>query len=501
MSTVSFTRGRKRHKKKTRRKKGGDEKYKELWQNCMNNYKLKKLEEQYITRNIKAQDFIDSRLMLTFSEILREMEIAPPENIKELEEKYKNVVTKQATERGSAATAIGLVIQRFVDEETKKSKGGGGRKKKRKTKRKKKKRKKRKKMHNSRTNQTRKIRGGGANDEWGNPITKRWYNMKITKQDHPTIFRIAALAHAGFSWEEIQRLLDGYHPDTNEKHYTFQLVNLDTVSFNSLLSGGNLALAIREGNDAYNKHMADLQSHEPSRWHGAVDEYKKRLFREEQRLKRKRSDALAKSGKAVGDTTAERRENAIIHERNEHAGRIQQKIAKNRGEYTKAELDDKVYCINCGHPFHKGCIKAFRDIKEERNGEITIKHNDKCPMCRQDLFKIKELQMSEEWFINAKRWTPAVKREPVKKKEDEEGCPICLLSWDECDLNVGKWGDDIIVEREPRLQRWLMRWRQRARDARQRLRNTRCAVMGGKRNKKKKRKQKTRKKKGKGKRV
>ena len=130
MSTVSFTRGRKRHKKKTRRKKGGDEKYKELWQNCMNNYKLKKLEEQYITRNIKAQDFIDSRLMLTFSEILREMEIAPPENIKELEEKYKNVVTKQATERGSAATAIGLVIQRFVDEETKKSKGGGGRKKK-----------------------------------------------------------------------------------------------------------------------------------------------------------------------------------------------------------------------------------------------------------------------------------------------------------------------------------------------------------------------------------
>lgn len=36
---------------------------------------------------------------------------------------------------------------------------GGGRKKKRKTKRKKKKRKKRKKMHNSRTNQTRKIRG------------------------------------------------------------------------------------------------------------------------------------------------------------------------------------------------------------------------------------------------------------------------------------------------------------------------------------------------------
>ena len=359
---------------------------------------------------------------------------------------------------------------------------GGGRKKKRKTKRK---RKKRKKMHNSRTNQTRKIRGGGANDQWGKPITKRWYNMKITKQDHPTIFRIAALAHAGFSWPKIQRLLDGYHPDTGKKDYSFQLVNLDRVSFNSLLSGGTHALAIREGNDAYNKHMADLQSQEPTRWDRAVDEYKKRLFREEQRLKRKRADALAKSGRAVGDTTDERLENAIIRERNEQAGRIQQKIAENRSKYTKAEPDDKVYCINCGNPFHKGCMKAVRETQ----------NSDECPMCRQDLFKIKELQMSEEWFVNAKRWTPAVKREPAKKKEDEEGCPICLLSWGECDLNVGKWGDYIIVEREPRLQRWLMRWRQRARDARQRLRNTRCAVMGGKRNKKKKRKQKTRKKK------
>ena len=113
-----------KRKKKTRRKKGGDEKFKELWQKCMNNFKLKKLEEQYITRNIKAQDFIDSRLMLTFSEILREMEIVPPENIKELEEKYKNVVTKQATERGSAASAISLVIARFIEEMKKKPHGG-----------------------------------------------------------------------------------------------------------------------------------------------------------------------------------------------------------------------------------------------------------------------------------------------------------------------------------------------------------------------------------------
>lgn len=104
--------------------------YKRLWEKCMDAYKLKKLEEQYITRNIKAQDFIDSRLMLTFTEILREMNIAPPDNIEELEKKYKEVVTKQATERGSAANAIGLVIHRFVQEEMQKNRSGGRRKKK-----------------------------------------------------------------------------------------------------------------------------------------------------------------------------------------------------------------------------------------------------------------------------------------------------------------------------------------------------------------------------------
>ena len=96
----------------------------------MNDYKLKKLEEQYITRNIKAQDFIDSRLMLTFREILQGMNIAPPDNIEELEKLYRNIITNQATERGSAANAIGLVIQRFVDEQTQKNRRGGKRRKK-----------------------------------------------------------------------------------------------------------------------------------------------------------------------------------------------------------------------------------------------------------------------------------------------------------------------------------------------------------------------------------
>lgn len=104
--------------------------YKRLWENCMNDYKLKKLEEQYITRNIKAQDFIDSRLMLTFREILQGMNIAPPDNIEALEEEYRNIITNQATERGSAANAIGLVIQRFVDEQTQKNRRGGKRRKK-----------------------------------------------------------------------------------------------------------------------------------------------------------------------------------------------------------------------------------------------------------------------------------------------------------------------------------------------------------------------------------
>ena len=119
-----------RRKKKTRKKKGGDEKYKRLWEKCINDYKLKKLEEQYITRNIKAQDFIDSRLMLTFREILQGMNIAPPDNIEALEEQYRNIITNQATERGSAANAIGLVIQRFVDEQMQKNQHGGKRRKK-----------------------------------------------------------------------------------------------------------------------------------------------------------------------------------------------------------------------------------------------------------------------------------------------------------------------------------------------------------------------------------
>ena len=129
--------------------------YKRLWEKCMDDYKLKKLEEQYITRNIKAQDFIDSRLMLTFTEILREMNIAPPDNIEELEKKYKEVVTKQATERGSAANAIGFVIDRFVQEEMQKNRSGGRRKKTRR-KRKKLRRKKTRRKRKKRRKKTRK---------------------------------------------------------------------------------------------------------------------------------------------------------------------------------------------------------------------------------------------------------------------------------------------------------------------------------------------------------
>ena len=174
-----------------------------------------------------------------------------------------------------------------------------------------------------------------------------------------------------------------------------------------------------------------------------------------------------------------------IKKNNEKAMQL---AAENRGHYTKAKTDDKVYCIKCGQPFHKGCMKA---IREQQGG-------DKCPMCRQDMFEIKLSRKREEekkkerkWLENILLWTPIELIIPGRRKEEEEGCPICLLSWDDCDINVGRWGDDIIVE--TRTQRWLRRWRQRAITLRERLGNTRCTVMGGKRKKKKKRK--TRKKK------
>ena len=138
-------------------------------------------------------------------------------------------------------------------------------------------------------------------------------------------------------------------------------------------------------------------------------------------------------------------------------------------------------CETC----YRECLKP-RVRRDEIAGVDKYHVNDKCPTCRQDLFKIETYQKADKWFENIYKWGTKVLKNPAKEKHDEEGCPICLLSWDECDLNVGRWGDDIIVE--PRSRRWLRNWRQRAMNTRQRLRNTTCAVMGGRRKKKKKRK-------------
>ena len=86
--------------------------------------------------------------------------------------------------------------------------------------------KKRRKRRKNKTRKTRKIKGSGKNK---NKIVHdeyyTWRDVKISPHDRSIIYRIAALAHAGFSWDRIRRLLDGYHPDTGEKHYTFQLIN------------------------------------------------------------------------------------------------------------------------------------------------------------------------------------------------------------------------------------------------------------------------------------
>ena len=356
-------------------------------------------------------------------------------------------------------------------------------------------------------NKTRKIKGGGRNYEQGDYST--WRDVDISSpDDHLIIYRIAALAHAGFSWTRIRKLLDGYNPDTGEKHYTFQLVNLDTNSFNSLLSDGNMAMAIREGNDAYEEFKNGLEQYQLQ---GAVNEYRKWVFKENYRLKKKSEKLLKESAVESVDPDApppddmfSKKKGWQVHpyeyaesseetrmreirakewdeynhtiQHNENALQI---VAENRGNYTRAESDDKVYCINCGQPFHKGCMKAMREQQR----------HDKCPICRQDIFTITQKQEGK-WLENIDKYKPD-KLILRPKRLDEEGCPICLLSWDDCDINVGRWGDDIIVE--TRLQRWLRTWRQRARNVRQRLRNTRCAIMGGRKRKTRKKKRKKRK--------
>ena len=120
-----------------------------------------------------------------------------------------------------------------------------------------------------------------------------WSDVKISSpHDRKIVYRIAALAHAGFSWDRIRRLLDGYHPDTDEKHYTYQLSNLDTPAFNSLLSDGNMAMAIREGNDAYEEFKNGLENYQRR---GAITEYKKWVFKENVRLKKKSEKLLNES--------------------------------------------------------------------------------------------------------------------------------------------------------------------------------------------------------------
>ncbi len=173
--------------------------YKKLYDNCFQNYKLKKLEEQYITRNIKAQDFIDSRLMLTFEEILRQVGYGIPENITELEEKYKDIITKQATERGAAANAIGLVIQRFVEEELQKSTRGG--------KRKKKTRRKRirinPKMRGVFTKKAK--RNKMSVQKYANYIVKKYKGKKKTKKELK-LFRQALFAKTAKKWKKKRNL-------------------------------------------------------------------------------------------------------------------------------------------------------------------------------------------------------------------------------------------------------------------------------------------------------
>lgn len=369
-----------------------------------------------------------------------------------------------------------------------------------------------KKRRKRRKNKTRKIKGGGRNK---NKIVPEeyytWRDVKISPHDRKIIYRIAALAHAGFSWDRIQRLLDGYHPDTGEKHYTYQLSNLDTPAFNSLLSDGNMAMAIREGNDAYEEFKNGLEHYQRQ---GAITEYKKWVFKENVRLKKK-SEKLLNESSANGVVPAapppddmfskkkpwqvnsddyagssEETRKREIREKElddynhtiQHNENALQIAAENRGNYTRAEPDDKVYCINCGQPFHKGCMKAMREQQQ----------HDKCPMCRQDIFTIQRKQEGK-WLENIEKYKPD-KLILRPKRLEEEGCPICLLSWDDCDINAGRWGDDVIVE--TRIQRWLRTWRQRAMDARQRLRNTRCSIMGGRKRKTRKKKRKRTRKKG-----
>ena len=373
-------------------------------------------------------------------------------------------------------------------------------------------RRKYKKRRKRRKNNTRKRSGGG---------------------DNKYIFRIAALAYVGYSWDLIKEILDGYNKETEENEWELQLVNLSTREFNELLSAptttGEL---IQEGEKSYddwrNDTLEQLEYIDAKRiynkwrkedrkkkkdgekksvltdfstgekpsinWNQVMwkKEDKKDVMRKENEENiRKHIERIRKNRKEL-----ETKKEAEWHDYNERKkmnDTIQQQIAENKEKYTTAKLDDAVYCINCGQPFHKGCVNAVREVREERDGEIIITYNDKCPTCRQDLFKIETYQKADKWFENIYKWGTKVLKNPAKEKHDEEGCPICLLSWDECDLNVGRWGDDIIVE--PRSRRWLRNWRQRAMNTRQRLRNTTCAVMGGRRKKKKKRKRKTRKKK------